>query len=116
MQSTDHLINNTRPNALLLVVDLEATCSDDGMIMPEAMETIEIGTYWISVDGTVINKFQCFVRPVLNPTLTAFCTSLTGIRQEDVDSAESFTQAANQLRRFVEQHQKPASIWLSWGV
>ncbi|MBC3932605.1 3'-5' exonuclease [Undibacterium curvum] len=54
----DYLINNTRPNAPLLVIDLEATCSDDGLITPETMETIEIGACWIGVDGTVIDKFQ----------------------------------------------------------
>lgn len=104
------MLNNT-----LLVVDLEATCSDDGTIWPETMETIEIGACWIGAGGTVIDKFQCFVRPVLNPTLTAFCMSLTGIRQENVDGAQPFALAADQLRRFVEQYQQPGSVWFSWG-
>jgi inhibitor of KinA sporulation pathway (predicted exonuclease) len=38
----------------ILVVDLEATCSDDGTIPPEAMETIEIGACWVNADGSAI--------------------------------------------------------------
>ncbi|WP_343056479.1 hypothetical protein [Paraburkholderia ultramafica] len=51
----------------ILVVDLEATCSDDEAITPENMETIEIGACWVGVDGTVVDRFQSFVRPILNP-------------------------------------------------
>jgi len=34
-----------------LVVDLEATCSDDGTISGEEMEIIEIGACWATEDG-----------------------------------------------------------------
>ncbi|WP_176317933.1 3'-5' exonuclease [Burkholderia vietnamiensis] len=100
----------------ILVVDLEATCSDDDTISPENMETIEIGACWVGADGSVLDRFQSFVRPIVNPRLTEFCCQLTGIRQEDVDSAPLFPAAAELLREFVHRHQTPGSIWASWGA
>jgi len=43
-----------------LVVDLEATCSDDGSILPEDMEIIEIGACWATESGVVLQRFQHF--------------------------------------------------------
>ncbi|BFZ57763.1 hypothetical protein PYCC9005_004816 [Savitreella phatthalungensis] len=40
--------------------------------------------------GTVLDTFQRYVRPVKNPLLSSFCTSLTGISQAQVDGAEDF--------------------------
>ncbi len=102
--------------APILVVDLEATCADDGTIPPENMETIEIGACWIDTDGLVIDRFQSFVRPVLNPKLTGFCTSLTGIVQANVDTAPPFSAAAELLRQFTERYQALDSAWASWGA
>jgi inhibitor of KinA sporulation pathway (predicted exonuclease) len=97
-----------------LVVDLEATCSDD--MATWQMETIEVGAVWVSHDGIVLDMFRALVRPVVNPTLTAFCSNLTGIRQVDVDSAEMFPAVAEALRAFVARHRKPDSMWTSWGA
>ncbi|SCU98814.1 3'-5' Exonuclease [Cupriavidus necator] len=98
----------------ILVVDLEATCSDD--MASWDMETTEIGACFVGPDGAVLASFQSFVRPVVNPTLTAFCTDLTGISQTDVNSAPLFPVAAEMLRQFVERHQMPGSSWASWGA
>jgi len=100
----------------ILVVDLEATCSEDGAIAPESMETIEIGACWVDGDGIVIDRFQSFVQPVLNRRLTPFCTNLTGIQQIDVDGALLFDKAAELLRCFVDQHRTATSTWCSWGA
>jgi len=103
-------------NELILVVDLEATCADDGSIPAEDMETIEIGACWIAGDGSVIDRFQSFVCPVFNPQLTEFCTGLTGITQEQVNNAPRFPEAAALLRNFVQQYQTPNVNWTSWGA
>jgi len=100
----------------VLVIDLEATCSEDGTIAPEDMETIEIGACWIGDGGTVIGRFQSFVRPVLNTHLTQFCTNLTGIQQKDVDDAPIFRDAADLLRQFVQLQPTEGTIWCSWGA
>ena len=103
-------------NELILVVDLEATCADDGSIPAEDMETIEIGACWIASDGSVIDRFQSFVCPIFNPQLTEFCTGLTGITQEQVNNAPRFPEAAALLRNFVQQYQTPNANWTSWGA
>lgn len=44
--------------ARILVVDLEATCSDDGTIPPEEMEIIEMGACWATERGVVLDGFS----------------------------------------------------------
>jgi inhibitor of KinA sporulation pathway (predicted exonuclease) len=52
---------------LLLVVDLECTCSDESTpaserVSPEQMEIIEIGAVISTLQGTVVDSFGHFVR------------------------------------------------------
>lgn len=96
----------------IFVVDLEATCRED--MAAWDMETIEIGCCYVA-DGVVLDCFRSFVRPVVNPLLSEFCSSLTGIRQADVNSAPLFPVAAELLRQFVASHRQPGSTWASWG-
>lgn len=105
----------TQQSSPILVVDLEATCADDGSVPPEAMEIIEIGAVWATADGGVLERFQSFVRPILRPILTPFCFTLTGIRQTDVDAAPHFAVAAPMLREFADRRRGPAALWTSWG-
>ncbi|WP_288393086.1 3'-5' exonuclease [uncultured Herbaspirillum sp.] len=101
---------------LFLIVDLEATCSDDGSITSDQMETIEIGACWAKRDGGVIDQFQSFVRPTINPVLTSFCKGLTNIRQTDIDDAPSFSVAAKELFDFMKRYQIADAVWMSWGM
>lgn len=104
------------PSASILVIDLEATCADDGSVPPEVMEIIEIGAVWATAEGAVLDRFQIFVRPLLRPRLTPFCTSLTGILQSDVDSAKLFAIAAKPLAQFAQDGAQEGSVWMSWGA
>lgn len=101
---------------LILVVDLEATCADDGSIAPEDMEIIEIGACWTNETGVILHRFQHFVQPRTRPTLTPFCMSLTGINQSDVDEAPLFPVAAKALNDFASEHNEPGALWMSWGA
>jgi inhibitor of KinA sporulation pathway (predicted exonuclease) len=101
---------------LMLVVDLEATCCDRGSIPDAEMEIIEIGACWAYMDGTVVDRCECFVRPTLHPNLTPFCRNLLGIRQEDVDDAATLAVAASSLADFVNQGRGKAIAWGSWGA
>ncbi|WP_028455992.1 3'-5' exonuclease [Chitinilyticum litopenaei] len=101
---------------MILVIDLEATCSNDGAIPAHAMEVIEIGACWAEADGRVIDQFRSFVRPIERPVLTEFCAQLTGIRQQDVDSAPNFAEVCLAWRAFAAQHAQAESVWLSWGA
>jgi inhibitor of KinA sporulation pathway (predicted exonuclease) len=104
------------PPATILIVDLEATCANDASFPPEAMEIIEIGAVWAAPDGIVLDRFQAFVRPLQRPLLTAFCVSLTGIRQADVDAAPLLPVAARALTEFVDRLREPSAVWASWGA
>jgi inhibitor of KinA sporulation pathway (predicted exonuclease) len=56
-----------------LVIDLEATTSDDGSLPPDEMETIEIGAVLADARTlAVVDEFQSFVRPVRRPRLLPF--------------------------------------------
>lgn len=100
----------------ILVIDLEATCSDDGSITAEDMEIIEIGACWTTESGIVLQRFQHFVKPLVRPNLTPFCKSLTGISQEDIDLASLFPVAAKALGDFASELYEPNAIWMSWGA
>lgn len=67
----------------LLILDFEATCDDSGRIVPRnEIEIIELPTLLYDVDeDTVHATFHEYVRPMRHPTLTPFCTQLTGIEQ-----------------------------------
>lgn len=95
-----------------VIVDLEASCWEQNMPR-DAMEIIEIGAVLLaSSTGPSIGDFASFVRPVAHRQLSDFCTRLTGIRQEDVDSADPFSM---EFRKF-EEWIGAEPFWLcSWG-
>lgn len=102
------------PNTRYLIVDLEATCADDGGLPREQMEIIEIGAVMLSARTFEIeSEFQTFVRPVRHPILTEFCKGLTKIRQPDVDSAPSFAEAVEAMKHWMYQYDDP--LFCSWG-
>ncbi|MGI9423232.1 MAG: exonuclease domain-containing protein [Hyphomicrobiaceae bacterium] len=100
----------------LIVVDLEATCSDDNSIPPGKTETIEIGAVVVDVRRFAIAaEFQSFVQPVRNPKLSEFCTNLTGITQDMLHGAPAFTDAFAALTDWIDE-QAPKSVFCSWGA
>ncbi|MCI1014229.1 MULTISPECIES: exonuclease domain-containing protein [Herbaspirillum] len=101
--------------ARILVVDLEATCSDDGSIPPEEMEIIEIGACWVTERGVVLERFQHLAKPLVRPALTPFCKKLIGITQEEIDQAPLFPVAAQALQAFVREVVSSDTVWMSWG-
>jgi 3'-5' exoribonuclease 1 len=94
-----------------LVVDLEATCDDLGAVPRHESEIIEIGA--VLVEGkslAPIAELMTFVRPVIHPALTPFCTRLTTITQADVEHALGFPAAAARLAAFGD-----GALFCSWG-
>jgi inhibitor of KinA sporulation pathway (predicted exonuclease) len=105
------------PKLHILVVDLEATCTDCDEFPRTEMETIEIGA--VLIDGYTfapIAEHQTFIRPILHPTLTEFCTRLTTITQADVDPAPSFPTAMATLSAWLSTHLGgDRAAFASWG-
>ena len=98
----------------ILVIDLEATCCDQGTIPPEQMEVIELGAVWATPTGEVIDTLQRFVQPKERPQLTPFCHSLTNIEQASIDIAPHWPTVAAELAEFVRRYSGP--YWGSWGA
>lgn len=97
-----------------LVVDLEATCADDGSIPWPENEIIEIGVVMVGGDSLEpVDELQSFVRPVRRPQLTAFCRDLTHIAQEDVDRAPVFAEVLPAVARWARRYTHP--LLSSWG-
>jgi inhibitor of KinA sporulation pathway (predicted exonuclease) len=97
-----------------VVIDLEATCSDDGCVPRGEMEIIEIGAVIADAPNwEPLAEFQTFVRPVRNPELTSFCRELTGIEQSDVDAAPPFAAALAALAKWLSDW--PNAVFCSWG-
>ncbi len=105
---------------MLVVIDLEATTSDDASLPRDEMETIEFGAILVDLDSLLArDEFQSFVAPVRHPTLTAFCTELTGITQAMLEGAPSFPEAmaALQAKLFAPARERGDEvIWGSWGL
>lgn len=95
-----------------LVLDLEATCWQNSPYNKD-METIEIGAVMLeSPQGPVVSEFDTFIKPVIVPNLSEFCTSLTSIQQADVDTAETFATA---FPRFLEWVGAEPCVLCTWG-
>lgn len=102
------------PNAYYLIVDLEATCSEDGAVPRDEMEIIEIGAVIQNARTfEVESEFQIFVSPERHAVLTAFCTKLTGIRQEDLVGAPTFPEALDRLKQWMFGFDD--ALFCSWG-
>lgn len=88
----------------LLVMDFEATCedkrSDD---FPH--EIIEFPAVLVNVlSCKIVAEWRRYVRPVINPVLSDFCVSLTGIQQEIVDKAEEMPAVLDQFQAWLAEH------------
>ena len=97
-----------------LVLDLEATCDDQGSVPREEMEIIEIGAVLLEPSTwTIAHEFNAFVRPVRNPRLTAFCAQLTSIAKSDVEGVEGFVEVVGRFKEWLRPFRLTA--WGSWG-
>lgn len=107
----------------MVLMDLEATANGDAPLPGEPViagddcEIIEIGVVVLDLEGGQAQptaEFSSVVRPVLNPTLTQFCTRYTGISQAEVDDAPAYPEASAALTEFVTQLDTLPGGW-SWG-
>ena len=96
-----------------IIFDLEATCWE-GNTLGREQEIIEIGALRMNAFGEVGSTFQRFVRPVMHPRLSVYCKRLTGITQDEVDSADTFDRV---LGHFHDWYDQDGDILLcSWGA
>lgn len=97
-----------------LVIDFEASCYDRETVPREHMEIIEMGAVIVEgINLQMADEFQCFIRPIRYPKLTAFCTHLTSIKQQDVDEAPLFREAVSNFKGWLYRHN--GFVFCSWG-
>lgn len=95
-----------------IIVDLEATCwaqKDHN----QKNEIIEIGAVCIKDAQQTESQFSEFVKPILNPVLSEFCTGLTTITQKQVDAADTFPQVLKRFQSWIGTDEE--YLLCSWG-
>lgn len=108
------IVSNWKFHRHYIFLDLEATCARDSGIARAERETIEIGAVAIdAASGSVIDSFQEYIRPVVYPNLTAFCTELTGITQATVDAAAFFPHVFARFASWVSAIED--TFLFAWG-
>ncbi|MDF1547095.1 MAG: exonuclease domain-containing protein [Bacteroidales bacterium] len=95
-----------------IIFDLEATCWEDKQ--RHTSEIIEIGAIKINEMQQVMSKFNVFIRPILQPQLSEFCTKLTSISQDDIDAAQHFPEVAEQFKNWIRVDEEDYLL-CSWG-
>jgi inhibitor of KinA sporulation pathway (predicted exonuclease) len=95
-----------------VIVDLEATCWME-RVATDRIEIIEIGAASLASETPTESEFSSFVRPIHEPTLSAFCMGLTGIRQKEIDSAADFSKV---FPRFLRWAGDETYRLCSWGA
>jgi len=86
-----------------LVIDFEATCDEPVNRFPQEM--IEFPIVLVDAQSlNVVGEFHHFVRPLIYPKLSAFCSSLTGIQQNTVDQSLTFPDVLKLADQWIRQH------------
>jgi len=97
---------------LLNVIDVEATCWDGQPPLGAVSEIIEIGLTVVDLEQRErLSKHRILVRP-RRSRVSAFCTELTGLTQEEVDTGVEFAEACRLLH---SEHRADSRPWASWG-
>ncbi|KAI8583413.1 hypothetical protein K450DRAFT_223546 [Umbelopsis ramanniana AG] len=92
-----------QPFDYYLFFDVEATCERDTKNYPH--EIIEFPV--LLVDGEsfdIVDQYRSYVKPSINPTLSEFCTSLTGISQQTVDNSPDFIDVLNEFQVWMAKY------------
>ncbi len=96
----------------IVVIDVEATCWEGAAPAGQESEIIEIGICPLMVaSGERLERRSVLVRP-RRSTVSAYCTALTTLTQQQVDAGISFVEACALLRR---EYATKDRVWASWG-
>jgi 3'-5' exoribonuclease 1 len=115
-------IREFQKTAHALLLDLEFACWEgslkEGWPDPaRPPEVIEIGGVAYDLDAEKsLASFTTFVRPRLNPVLSAYCRSLVHVSQREIDGALPLPEALKQLAEWETQLRVPSLPTCSWGV
>lgn len=97
---------------LVNVIDVEATCWRGSAPRGQANEIIQIGLCVVDVSRHErVERASILVRPARS-RVSEFCTELTGLTQEQVDTGVPLAEACALL---ADEHGAGSRRWASWG-
>lgn len=95
----------------LIIVDLETTCSNN-KAEQFSNEIIQIGVSIVNTKLLVVEQnLSLFVKPQRSQ-INDFCTKLTGITAEDVETGLTLAEACETL---IRDYDTESYAWSSWG-
>ena len=103
------MIVNRNP---VVVIDIEATCWKTSPPPGEQNEIIEVGVCSVDLEAAEINNKRSILVKPTRSKVSRFCTKLTTLTQELVDTGVSFDQACQTL---VDDYGTEHLLWGSWG-
>lgn len=98
---------------IFIIYDLEATCWM-GRPPRGINEIIEIGAVKVNQYGETLGSFERFIRPFVNPILSDFCSKLTSIQQNNVDSAQFYPRVIEEFKDWIFEDDQDYLL-CSWG-
>ncbi len=98
----------------ILIVDVESTCweTEDQRPRSELSDIIEIGITTVDLQTLKIDVAESILVIPTRSKVSAFCTQLTTLTQEDADIGIPFSSACNLLRTKYKSNER---TWASWG-
>jgi inhibitor of KinA sporulation pathway (predicted exonuclease) len=97
----------------ILVIDVEATCWPGAAPPGEQSEIIEIGVCVVDSATRVRGESESVLVRPQRSRVSPFCTELTTLTQELVDTGIPFEEACARLR---EQYASRERVWASYGA
>ncbi|KAL4484229.1 hypothetical protein ABPG72_003513 [Tetrahymena utriculariae] len=102
-QNLEDKINLSHDFDYLLILDFEATCSNDEKLSVQEIIEFPIVILDLQKNAILSECFHTYVKPTYHPILTKFCTELTHITQEQVDKGVILEQAIQQVDEFLNK-------------
>ncbi|MDO6427673.1 3'-5' exonuclease [Thalassotalea sp. 1_MG-2023] len=99
---------------IMMIVDIEHTCSHDGSIPPDEREIIEIGAVVVDMKSLeIIDEYCALIRPQRHPLVSDFCTQITGITQSELDNSDDFKTVFSDFLHWYPKTSKV--LFATWG-
>jgi inhibitor of KinA sporulation pathway (predicted exonuclease) len=96
----------------ILVVDIESTCWEGDPRPGQSSEIIEVGVCLLEVRTWARSEKESLLVKPTTSTVSAFCTRLTTLTREQVETGVPFLDACNWLKKKFLGHRR---CWASWG-